>query len=101
MLFDHYQAAFDALAEARVASFLADELLLLSFAQRSGKADDFTLLAGYELPRTAGFGIKKDEPRFTAFVDATLLELEASGRAAEIFATWFAPLPRPFTLKAD
>jgi polar amino acid transport system substrate-binding protein len=99
--YDDYRAAFDALSNRKVDSFLADELLLLSFAQKSGAPDDFALLAGYELPRTAGFGLKKDEPRFTALVNRTLLDLEASGTAAKIFDTWFAPLKRPFVIRPD
>ncbi len=98
---DDYQAAFTALKEGKVDSFLADELLLLSFAQRSGAPDDYALLAGYELPRTAGFGIKKSEPRFKSVVDRTLLDLETEGAAARIFDTWFAPLKRPFIIKPD
>jgi polar amino acid transport system substrate-binding protein len=98
---DDYQAAFTALKEGKVDSFLADELLLLSFAQRSGAPDDYALLAGYELPRTAGFGIKKSEPRFKSVVDRTLLDLETEGTAAKIFDTWFAPLKRPFIIKPD
>ena len=99
--YDDYRAAFTALAAREVDSFLADELLLLSFTQKSGAPDDFALLAGYALPRTAGFGLKKDEPRFTDFVNHTLLDLEASGEAAKIFDTWFAPLRRPFVIKPD
>ncbi len=38
---DDYQAAFDALRERRVEGFLADELLLLAFAQRSGAPQDY------------------------------------------------------------
>ncbi len=98
---DDYQAAFDALKERRVDSFLADELLLLSFAQRSGAPQDFALLAGYELPRTAGFGLKKNEPRFSEIVNGTLLDLESSGEAKTIFDAWFAPLPRPFRIQPD
>jgi polar amino acid transport system substrate-binding protein len=98
---DDYQAAFTALKERRVDSFLADELLLLSFAQRSGTPQDFSLIEGYTLPRTAGFGVKKNEPRFMEAVNRTLLDLEASGEAARIFDTWFAPLQRPFRIKPD
>jgi polar amino acid transport system substrate-binding protein len=101
VLFDDYRAAFDALKERKVDSFLADELLLLSFAQRSGTPEDYTLLAGYALPRTAGFGLKKNEPRFTDLVNRTLLDLEDSGAAAKVFDTWFAPLHRPFVIKSD
>ena len=101
VLFDDYGACFIALQERRVDGFLADELLLLSFAQKSGSPQDFAMIADYDLPRTAGFGIKKNEPRFTAFVNRTLLELEASGEAARIFDAWFAPLPRPFKFQPD
>jgi polar amino acid transport system substrate-binding protein len=101
VLLDDYRACFTALQERQVDGFLADELLLSSFAQKSGKLQDFTFIPDYDLPRTAGFGIKKGEPRFTEFVDETLLALEASGAAAKIFDRWFAPLPRPFKFKRD
>ena len=101
VFFDDYQACFTALKEKRVDSFLADELLLLRFAAQSQAPQDFALIAGYDLPRTAGFGLKKNEPRFTEFVNRTLLDLEASGQAAKIFDTWFKPLKRPFRIKPD
>jgi polar amino acid transport system substrate-binding protein len=99
--FDDYQACFTALQDKRVDSFLADELLLMRFAARSEAPQDFALIAGYDLSRTAGFGLKKNEPRFTDLVNRTLLDLEASGEAAKIFDTWFAPLKRPFQIKPD
>jgi polar amino acid transport system substrate-binding protein len=101
VLFNDYAACFAALKEGRVDGFLADEVLLRFFAQQSGAAADFTLIADYELPRTAGFAIKKDEPRLKAFVDQALLELEASGEAAKIFAAWFAAVPRMFRIEPD
>jgi len=99
--FDDYAACFAALRDRQVDGFLADEVLLLSFAQKSNMSQDFGLIADYELPRTAGFGIKKDEPRLKARVDAVLLELEASGEAAQIFANWFAGVPRTFRIAPD
>ena len=101
VLEDDYQAAFQALQERRVDSFLADELLLLRFAQRSGAPQDFVLLDDYVLPRTAGFGVKKNELRLMDLVNRTLLDLEASGEAAKIFDAWFAPLARPFRFAPD
>jgi polar amino acid transport system substrate-binding protein len=101
VLLDDYAACFTALQEKRVDGFLADEILLLSFARKSGVPQDFTFIPDYDLPRTAGFGIKKNEPRFTALVDQTLLELEASGAAAKIFEVWFAPSPRLFKFHRD
>lgn len=99
--FNTYDEAFAALVNRKVDAFLADKMLVLWFAQKSSHPADFTLIAGYALPRTAGFAVKKDEPRFLAFVDQTLLGLEASGEAAKIFDRWFAPLPRTFRIKPD
>ena len=99
--FEDYAACFAALRDRQVDGFLADEVLLLFFAQTGGTPQDFVLIADYELPRTAGFGIKRDEPRLKARVDAILLELENSGEAAKIFATWFAGVPRTFRIAPD
>jgi polar amino acid transport system substrate-binding protein len=99
--FDTYDLAFAALADRKVDAFLADKMLVLWFAQKSGHPADFSLIADYQLPRTSGFALKKNEPRFLAFVNQTLLDLEASGEGAKIFDTWFAPLPRTFRIKPD
>ena len=101
MHFEDYAACFRALRDRQVDGFLADEVLLLSFAQKGGAPQDFAVIADYDLPRTAGFGIKKDEPRFKARVDAILLELETSGEAAQIFANWFPGVPRTFRIAPD
>jgi len=101
VLFDDYNGAFAALADKEVDGFLADKMLLLWFAQKSGHAADFTLMGDYQLPRTAGFALKKDEPGFRDFVNQTLLELETSGEAAKIYDAWFAPVPRTFHIQPD
>ncbi len=101
VFFDTYDAAFAALGDDRVDAFLADKMLVLWFAQKSGHAADFALIADYQLPRTAGFALKKSEPQFRDFVDRTLLDLEASGEAKKIFDAWFAPLPRDFRIQPD
>ena len=101
VLLDDYRTCFEALRNKRVDGFLADEILLTSFARKSGAPEDFTFIPDYALPRTAGFGIKKSEPRFTEFVDRTLLELETSGVAAKIFDAWFGPSPRFFRFRRD
>jgi polar amino acid transport system substrate-binding protein len=101
VLFDDYNGAFAALADKEIDGFLADKMLLLWFAQKSGHATDFTLMGDYQLPRTAGFALKKDEPGFRDFVNRTLLELEASGEAAKIYDAWFAQVPRTFHIQPD
>ncbi len=100
-LFDDYKGAFLALQDRQVDGFLADKMLVLWFAKDSGRLDDFALIGDYELPRTAGFALKKNEPRFLDFVNATLLKLETSGEAAKIFDAWFAPVPRTFRIQPD
>jgi polar amino acid transport system substrate-binding protein len=99
--YDTYALCFDALRDKQVSGFLADEVLLWAYAQKSGSPQDYMMIPDYDLPRTAGFGIKKDEPRFTKFVDDALLDLEKSGEAEKIFNAWFAPVKRPFTIKPD
>lgn len=101
VFFDDYAACFKALADKQVAGFLADEVLLWAFAYKSGAAQDYMMIPDYELPRTAGFAIKKDEPRFTKAVDDTLLDLEKSGEAQTIWDAWFKPVKRTFTIKPD
>jgi polar amino acid transport system substrate-binding protein len=101
VFFDDYDGAFKALAQKRVDGFLADKMLLLWYAQKSGHTADFTLMGDYQLPRTSGFGLKKNESGFLDFVNATLLELEASGEAAKIFDNWFAPVLRTFHIQPD
>ena len=101
VFFEDYAACFKALRDKQVDGFLADEVLLASFAQKGGTPQDFTFIPDYELPRTAGFAIKKDEPRFTQLVDQILLDLEKSGEAEKIFDAWFAPAKRPFRIQPD
>jgi polar amino acid transport system substrate-binding protein len=99
--YDTYALCFDALRDKKVSGFLADEVLLWAYAHKSGAPQDYMMIPDYDLPRTAGFGIKKDEPRFTKFVDDVLLDLEKSGEAEKIFDAWFAPAKRTFTIKAN
>ncbi len=99
--YDNYELCFQAVKDKRAMSFLADEVLLLSMAQRDAKPDDFMLVPDYIGPRTSGFGIPKGEPRFKEFVNATLMELEASGEADKIFAKWFPGAKRSFKIVPD
>lgn len=99
--YDNYDLCFQAVKEKRAASFLADEVLLLSMAQREANPEDFMLVPDYIGPRTSGFGLPKGEPRFKAFVNDALLELEASGEAEKIFAAWFPGAKRSFKIAPE
>jgi polar amino acid transport system substrate-binding protein len=98
--FDNYDLCFTAVKERRVDGFLADQVLLLAMAEKAG-GDDFMLVPDYDGPRTSGFGLPKNEPRFKQFVNATLMELEASGEAEKIFAKWFSGAKRTFRIARD
>lgn len=99
--FEDYATCFAALRDHKVDGFLADEVLLASFAQKSGAPQDYTFIPDYDLPRTAGFALKKDEPRFAQFVDQVLLDLEKSGDAQKIFDLWFTGAKRTFRIQPD
>jgi polar amino acid transport system substrate-binding protein len=98
--FDNYDLCFQAVKERRVDGFLADQVLLLAMAEKAGP-DDFMLVPDYDGPRTSGFGLPKNEPRFKEFVNATLLELESSGEAQKIFDKWFTGAKRTFRIAPD
>ena len=98
--FDNYDLCFAAVKDRKVDGFLADQVLLLAMAEKAGAAD-FMLVPDYDGPRTSGFGLPKNEPRFKDFVNATLLDLEASGEAEKIFAKWFSGAKRTFRIAPD
>ena len=98
--FDNYDLCFAAVKYRKVDGFLADQVLLLAMAEKAGAAD-FMLVPDYDGPRTSGFGLPKNEPRFKDFVNATLLDLEASGEAEKIFAKWFSGAKRTFRIAPD
>jgi ABC-type amino acid transport substrate-binding protein len=54
-----------------------------------------------ELPRTAGFKLKKNALGFLDFVDQTPLKLEASGEVAKICDSWLAQVPRTLQIQPD
>ena len=98
--FENYDLCFAAVKDRKVDGFLADQVLLLAMAEKAGAAD-FMLVPDYDGPRTSGFGLPKNEPRFKDFVNATLLDLEASGEAEKIFAKWFSGAKRTFRIAPD
>jgi len=58
-------------------------------------------MGDFELPRTAGFRLKKNALGFLNFVDQTPLKLEASGEVAKICDFWFAQAPRTLQIQSD
>jgi polar amino acid transport system substrate-binding protein len=99
--FDNYDACFAAVKDGRVDGFLSDRLLLLNLANREARPDDYMLLPDYIGPRTCGFGLPKQQPRFKEAVNQALLDLEAAGDAKATFARWFPGAERTFCIAPD
>ena len=101
-----YAIAFAMLKDGQVDAFPTDESVLRAIVQQDGKPDDYLFLPDFTKSRNVGFALKKDEPRFKDALNKALLDVEASGEAAKIFAAWFGPgssepMPRTFKIQPD
>ena len=101
-----YAIAFDMLKDGKVDAFPTDESVLRAIVQQSGKPDEYLFLPDFTKSRNVGFALKKDEPRFKDAINKALLDVEGSGDAVKIFATWFGPkspepMARKFKIQAD
>ena len=101
-----YAVAFAALKDGSVDAFPTDESVLRAIVQQDSSPDDYLFLPDFTKSRSVGFALKKDEPGFKDAVNRTLLDIEASGEAAEIFDAWFGPgskepMPRKFKIQPD
>lgn len=103
---DNYAIAFAGIKAGKLAAFATDNLVLRTYLKKESDADQYFFLPDYTNGRNAGFGMKKGEPGLKDAVDRALLDLEASGEAAQIFDVWFGPrsevpLTRSFRIKLD
>ncbi|MCC9647864.1 ABC transporter substrate-binding protein [Rubrivivax sp. JA1029] len=89
--YDDTPFAFTALRNGNVQAISQDGPKLIGLLANVPDRDK------YEIPPFAisqdyiGVGIPKGETALTEFVNKTLLELEADGRAQKIYDTWFGP----------
>jgi polar amino acid transport system substrate-binding protein len=102
--FDDYPQAVLALTQGKVAAVTTDESILAGLLAKLPKGK-------YEIPNIRisdepyGLGIRKGSPKFLAFVNKTLVDMEKSGQAKAIFMKWFGPdtdtpMKRDFTITA-
>ena len=103
--FDDYPQGVLALQQGKVVAVTTDESILAGLLAKLPKGE-------YEIPDVRisdepyGLGIRKGDTNFLNFVNQTILEMEKSGEAKEIFDRWFGPdsgtpLKRNFTITAD
>ncbi len=102
--FDDYPQAVLALEQGKVAAVTTDAAILAGLAAKLPKGK-------YEIPdirisnEPYGIAVRKGNPKFLAFINKTLVEMEKSGEAKKIYDKWFGPdsatpLKRSFTITA-
>lgn len=104
--FDDYPQAFLALQQGKVAAVTTDESILAGMRGKAPNRDDYEIPDIQISDEPYGLGMRKGDKAFVDFVNATLIEMEQTGKAAEIFTRWFGPdtttpLKRNFTFTAD
>jgi polar amino acid transport system substrate-binding protein len=88
--FDDYPQAVLGLMQGKVAAVTTDESILAGQLAKLPKGQ-------YEIPdfrisdEPYGLGIRKGSPKFLAFVNKVLVDMEKSGEAKKIFDKWFGP----------
>ncbi|WP_127077665.1 ABC transporter substrate-binding protein [Rhodomicrobium lacus] len=101
--FDDTPFAFTALRNGNVQAITQDGPKLVGLLANVPDKENYEIPAFTISDDYIGVGIPKGEKRLVDFVNETLVELEASGRAAKIYDAWFgpnskAPLPRLFKI---
>ena len=104
--FDDYPQAFLALIQGKVSAVTTDEAILAGILAKAPNK------ARYEIPNIQisdepyGLGMRKGDTNLVNFVNKTILDMEKSGEAAQIFNKWFGPntqfhLNRTFKITAN
>jgi polar amino acid transport system substrate-binding protein len=106
LAFDDYPQAFLALQQGKVAAVTTDEAILAGMLAKAPNKSQFEIPNVQISNEPYGIGMRKDDAKFIAFVNKTVLEMEKSGEAKRIFDKWFGPktefhLQRNFKIVAD
>ena len=104
--FDDYPQAFLALQQGKVFAVTTDESILAGMRGKAPNKEEFEIPDVQISDEPYGLGMRKGDKAFVDFVNATLLEMEKSGKAKELFDKWFGPntttpMKRTFTITAD
>jgi polar amino acid transport system substrate-binding protein len=89
--FDDYPQAFLALQQGKVVAVTTDESILAGIRGKAPNKEEFEISDFQISDEPYGLGMRKGDKAFVDFVDATLVEMEKSGKAAAIFEKWFGP----------
>lgn len=89
--FDDYPQAFLALQEGKVQAVTTDEPILAGMLAKAPQKDKFEITDVQLSEEPYGLGMRKGDKNFVEFVNKTILEMEESGEARQIFEKWFGP----------
>lgn len=96
--FDEHAAAFLAFQQGKVFAITTDESILANILSKAPDKDRFEIPEVRISDEPYGLGVRKGDTNLLNFVNATLLEMEKSGEAKQIFDKWFGPKGRAFTM---
>lgn len=104
--FDDYPQAFLALQQGKVFAVTTDESILAGIRGKAPNKEQFEIPNVRISDEPYGLGMRKGDKALVDFVNATLIEMEKSGKAKEIFLKWFGPntttpIERDFTIVPD
>jgi polar amino acid transport system substrate-binding protein len=104
--FDDYPQGFLALQQGKVFAVTTDESILAGIRGKAPNKEEFEIPDVQISDEPYGLGMRKGDKAFVDFVNDTLLEMEKSGKAKELFDKWFGPttttpMKRTFTITAD
>lgn len=104
--FDDYPQAFLALQKGEVQAVTTDEAILAGILAKSPQKEKFEIPDVQISEEPYGLGMRKGDKKFVDFVNKTLLEMEKSGEAKQIFEKWFGRktpfhMERTFRINAD
>lgn len=89
--FDDYPQAFLALQQGKVVAVTTDESILAGIRGKAPNKDEFEIPDLQISDEPYGLGMRKGDKAFVDFVNATLVEMETSGKAAALFDKWCGP----------
>lgn len=85
---------FNRVQAAQAEAFLMDEAMLYGLRVRADRPEDWRVVGQPMAAEVYGCMLRKDDPRFKALVDRSLIELMQSGEALKIYRRWFqSPIP--------
>jgi polar amino acid transport system substrate-binding protein len=104
--FDDYPQALLALQQGKVYAVTTDEAILAGILAKAPNKEQFEIPNVQISDEPYGLGMRKGDKNFVDFVNKTILEMEKSGEAKNIFEKWFGAntqfhLPRNFKITAD